>query len=463
MNTAHHAAEPASEDPRELRIEDALDGGRWLARLPDGMAVFLRGDGVPGETVQVAVDRRRKRYAEGRILEVLDPSPDRQAPPCPWFGRCGGCSWQHVNPDAERRVKVRHLADALQRIGHQQEFTMEPMRCSPAAYGTRNRIELSVGADRKGRLKLGMHGTSPGSPLESVDACLLAATGIEQGYLELAGALRRAGIRAWDTRRGTGLLRSVILRIAPATGDRMIVFVTGRNGEAARLRAAVKSWDDSTHPAWSVVQSIVPGKHDHGPAVEVKALVGHDYLEDQLGPFRIRVPADAFLQVHAGLHAALYEEVLALLDPHPGMRVWEAYSGIGTLSLYLGRQGVDLQAWEGQARSVAAAGWNAEANGVGGIRFGAMDLNHPEPLPVPVPEAVVVDPPRAGLSPALMEQLAGSGVPRLVYVSCNPASLARDVAVLCDGGYRLAVVRPVEMFPRTGHLEAVARLEWTGS
>jgi 23S rRNA (uracil1939-C5)-methyltransferase len=458
---------PRPGDSIELDVTGLAYGGQGVARL-DEFVVFVRG-AVPGDRVLARVSKRKQSHAEARTLEILSPSPRRVSPRCRHTRECGGCEWQTLAYRAQLEFKQQQVVDSLQRIAHLTEYELEPVRGMDDPWRYRNKMEFSFGADADGRLVLGLHKRGSWREIVDVVDCVLASERMNRARLAVAASCRDLGLQPYSRERdGGGLLRHLVVREARASGDLLLnLFVAARFPEEAELARRVTAESGCSSFALTVNDSRSDAAVGDGPHM----LEGVPYLRERLAGMDLRVPATAFLQTNSSMCEVLYAAALRFAAPDPSRPSVDLYCGIGSLSLPLARASRDVHAVEIQEEAIAAAAVNAEINGVDTASFYAADVR---PLlrfpPHPVldagraddgdrPEALVADPPRAGLARKALQRAAALGADRFVYVSCNPTTLAGNAAELAELGYRLAVAAPVDMFPHTHHIETVALFE----
>lgn len=442
-----------------MEIEDLAFGGQGVARV-SGFVVFVT-NALPGEVARVRIHRLRHGYAEGECLEILVPSPDRVAPPCRYFGECGGCDLQHLSRQGQANAKARQVAALLQRVAG---LAAPPVRegvlpGDPTAY--RFRIDFDWGRRPGGIAALGLHRCGRPEEIVPVETCLLVPEAANRIRAQLARGAAELNLMPWDPRRRRGLLRRAGIQIARATGEILITLETGRGDPPALLdlaRRAVR--------AVPRIVGVVRREFDrHDRSVCESILHGRDHLFEDVDGDRFKIPAGAFFQPNATTWSALRRTVLDELSPGPGETILELYSGVGFFTLPLARRCREVVALDGSREAVAAARDNAARAEIGNIRFvcRAAEVALPGILGEAHFDAIVLDPPRTGLPPALSRALARAAVGRVVYVSCDPATLSRDLKILTgEGGHRVQSVVPLDLFPQTHHVECVVRLQRTG-
>jgi len=454
---------PRPGDIVELDITTLAYGGQGVARL-DEFVVFVRG-AVPGDRVRVKVTKRKKSYAEARVIETLTPSPRRIAPVCEHTEDCGGCEWQTLAYDAQLEFKQQQVVESLQRLGHLEGYELEPIRGMDDPWRYRNKMEFSFGEAEDGELQLGLHRRGSWREIVETTDCRLASERINRARRAVADAARDIGLRPYGRDHHHGLLRHLVVREGLSSGDLLLnLFVSARFPEEAELVACVAADSDCTSFGVTVNETPADAAVGDGPHM----LLGPPHIHERLAGVELQVPAAAFLQTNSAMCEALYATALAFAAPDPARPAVDLYCGIGSLSLPLARGARQVQAVEIQEDAIVAARENAALNDIANVDFYARDVRPllkfpPHPTldagredAVERPAVVIVDPPRAGLARKALQRAAALAADRLVYVSCNPTTLAGNGAELAELGYRLRRVAAVDMFPQTHHIETVA-------
>jgi 23S rRNA (uracil1939-C5)-methyltransferase len=440
---------PATGQELELTIDGLAFGGAGVARL-DGYVIFVRG-AVPGDRVRAVVTKRKKAYAEARTLEVLEPSPDR----VPAVADHAGAPWQVLPYERQLEVKATQVDDALRRIGHLDGYELEPIVAAVEPWRYRNKLEYSFGTAEDGTLICGFHAAGSWERIEHVEDCLLAS---ERGNEARRAALdwcRARGLGAYARREQTGLLRNLVVREGRRTGELQVRLVTSDaqldlDGFAEAVGA------DSV--LWTRVEGV--GETTAGGATEV--LQGTDAIDEELGGLRFRVSAEAFFQTNTEMAERLYGAAGEYAALQGWERVYDLFCGIGTIGLSLAPRAGEVWGLDIVEEAIADAIANARTNEIDNARFFAGDVRLAMRELVERagrPDVLVVDPPRAGLSAKVVRRVIEASPARIVYVSCNPTTLAPNAAQLVEAGYALRRVRPFDMFPQTPHIECVALLE----
>jgi 23S rRNA (uracil1939-C5)-methyltransferase len=441
----------------DLRVESLAFGGNGVARL-DGFVVFVRS-GLPGDLVRARVTKVRRNHAEALAVQVLEPGPERVEPRCAHYPACGGCRFQDLAYESQLAQKQAQVRDALVRLGRIPEPPLEEILPAVEVFHYRNKLEYSFAWTPAGPA-LGFHRAGRWDELVEVDRCWLTT---ELGN-SIRGAVRdwarEEGLEPYNQREGGGYLRHLVVREGRNTGQAMVQLVTAAREKFDRdyLVETLRRFPEVKSIHWSVNES--PSEVTNLPTV---LLWGVDAIEEELCGLRFRVRPNAFLQTNSAMAEKLYGlagEMAALTGQET---VWDLYSGIGTIGLTLASKALTVWGIEASAESVACALENADLNGISNAAFFAGTVaDAVEELRDRggSPDVAVVDPPRAGLAGKALRRLARIGAPRIVYVSCNPTTLAGDLKILREEwGYELKRAKPVDMFPHTPHVECVSLLE----
>ena len=433
-------------DEFELHIDSLAYQGPGMGRTSAGKAVFVPG-AAPGDTVRVRAVADKKNYLETELVEVVKSGSARIEPNCPYAGLCGGCQWQHIAYSEQLFAKRAAVVSALARIGHVPAEAAETIvsECVPSKreMGYRNKLELACGRNEAGRLVLGYHkeGTTEIVP---VDTCPLAHSAIAHTPKAIQGALRYM-----EGTSDLGIFRVGVRHSMRTKSCEIALWTT----PGSFPRAAVSKTLGAAVKASSIVRIIA----DAGKARKIKqveVLEGHGFWEEELGEFDYRISAPSFFQVNTAQAEVLQRLVLEGLAVEDGMAVADLYAGAGTFSLPLADRAGSCMAVESAGSAVRDLRRNADGAGVWVDAIGgdsARELPELGKL-----DALVVDPPRAGLADGVAESIAEASPRRLAYVSCDPATLARDVERLQTCGYALERATPVDLFPQTHHIETVA-------
>jgi 23S rRNA (uracil1939-C5)-methyltransferase len=450
-------AKPRRGERLEVTIDDLAFGGEGVGRL-DGYVVFVRG-GLPGDRLRVLVTETRARYARALIEAVLDRSPHRVDPPCPYFGRCGGCRLQHLDYPMQLAFKEKQVRDCLERLGDVAGFELRPIVAAPEPYGYRNKMEFTV-AEAGGQPVIGLHEADRYDAVLDIERCLLQSETMNTLLDETRRQARARRLPVWNGATEQGLLRFVTLREGRRTGDAMVNLVAA-SPDVERLAPVAQGLKERVPATASVVLNVNAKKASVAVGTEEHVLLGRDHITESLGGVSFQVSANSFFQTNTVQAERLFALVESACEPCADEVLVDLYSGTGAISLLLARRCRHVYGIELAPAAVADAVRNARANAIDNCTFLAGEVRHVLPTLVDQgvkAETVVADPPRAGFHPKALTALAALGPARIVYVSCNPSTLARDVGDLLRRGYRLEWVQPVDMFPQTPHIEAIARL-----
>jgi 23S rRNA (uracil1939-C5)-methyltransferase len=444
-------------DRVELTIDSLAQGGAGVGRA-DGFVVFARG-GFPGDRVIAEVTGGKKRFAEARVVEVIDSGPDRVPERAPH----PGAAWQSLRYDAQLAEKARQVTESLERLGGFEGFEIEPIIAAgsghddPAIWNYRNKLEYSFGIRDDGSLALGFHAPGRWDVIEDVDDVVLASEPANEIRRLVRDWAQEQGLSPYDRNEQFGFLRLLIIREGRTTDQRMVRLVT-TNGELDTDGLVEALGDLATSVVWS--RSDNPGNALQG--TKDRVLTGKKYIEEQILDLRYRISTDAFFQTNTAQTERLYETAIDYAGLTGRDLVYDLYCGSGTIGIAMAENAGAVWGIEIVQSAVEDAAGNANLNGITNAEFVAGDMRLALPALIEhagAPDVVVLDPPRAGLSAKVVRRVIEAGPKRIVYVSCNPTTLAPNARQLCDAGYELKRVRPVDMFPHTPHIECVAQID----
>jgi 23S rRNA (uracil1939-C5)-methyltransferase len=450
------AAPVAKDQELELHVDSLAYGGNGVARL-NGFVVFVRR-GLPGDTVRARITKVKRSHAEAVAVEVVEPSAERVDAPCAHFPACGGCRFQDLAYDAQLDAKQEQVREALRRIGGIAEPPVQPIVPAESQFFYRNKLEYSFAATPEGPA-LGFHRAGRWDEVLEIDKCWLTT--------DLGNAIRSAvrdwareeRLEAYDQAEHTGYLRHLVVREGRNTAQALVQLVTaaGERFDRDQFVEVLRRFPEVRSIHWAVNET--PAEVTNLPTT---LLWGDEAIEEELCGLRFRVRPNAFLQTNTAMAEVLYALAGEFAGLTGGETVYDLYSGIGTIGLTLASRALTVWGVDVSEESVACAIENAELNGVTNAAFFAGEtadsLAELSERAGP-PDVVVVDPPRAGLSSKAVRRLGRLEAPKIVYVSCNPTTLAGNVKELAASwGYRLERVRPVDMFPHTPHVESVSLL-----
>jgi 23S rRNA (uracil1939-C5)-methyltransferase len=421
-----------------------------VARL-DGYVVFVAG-AVPGDRVRALVHKSKRAYAEARAIDILEPGPDRIPP----RAEHPGAPWQVLPYERQLEIKHEQVDEALRRIGHLDGYALEPIVPAEQQWRYRNKLEYSFGSDASGRLICGFHVSGRWDEIVEVSDCLLASEPANAVRERIVEWCREQGLTHFDRRTGEGLLRNLVVREGRRTGQFQARLVTSSGGELDRA-ALVRAAEPIDGLLWTRLDSV--GETTQGGETEV--IAGTNRLEEEIGGMRLQISPEAFFQTNTEMAERLYGLAIEYADLGGVERVYDLYCGIGTVGLLFAPRVAEVWGLEIVEDAVANAIANAKLNEISNARFFAGDVRLAMRDLVSEagrPDLAVVDPPRAGLSQKIVRRIIEAGPKRIVYVSCNPTTLAPNAAQLVEAGYTLRRVRAVDMVPQTPHIECVAEL-----
>jgi 23S rRNA (uracil1939-C5)-methyltransferase len=446
---APSTSRPARGELLDLTVDALAYGGAGVARR-DGYVVFVEG-GIPGDRVRARVTKAKRAYAQARAEEIVEPSPERVAE----VAHHPGAPWQVLAYERQLQVKAEQVDEALRRIGRLDGFELEAIVPAEQQWRYRNKLEYSFGAGEDGSLVCGFHVPGRWEDIVAVNDCMLASDAGNAVRERVVAFCRERGYVPYDRRTGEGFLRNLVVREGRRTGQLQVRLVTSP-GQLDRDGLAAAAACDGV--LWTRVESVA----EVTQGGESELLHGGEYLDEELGGLRFRISPEAFFQTNTEMAERLYGIAAEYADLRGSDRVYDLYCGIGTIGLSLAPRAAEVWGLEIVEAAVADAIDNARLNEVANVKFFAGDVRlaiRELVAEAGRPDVLVVDPPRSGLSQKVVRRIIEAGPKRIVYVSCNPTTLAPNAAQLVEAGYALRRVRPVDMFPQTPHIECVALLE----
>jgi 23S rRNA (uracil1939-C5)-methyltransferase len=451
--------------PREggedvVRIDSLAFGGDAVARLPDGRVAFVRG-ALPGELARIRLARVRRSHAEAAAVEILEPSPDRVTPRCRHFGICGGCRHQDLAYDAQLAWKTRQVAETLERIGGLRGVAVRPAVGMRDPWFYRNKMEFGIGASAGGPV-IGLRERGRFDRIFDLEECPIFSPRAGPLTAAVEAHARSTGYGVYDGRRQRGFLRHLLVRESANTPDLLVALVTspGALDDAGFVEAVL-----GAAPATSIWHVVTASRANVVEFGESRLLHGAPRIAEEVPPLRLEFGPAAFLQTNTRMAERLYRRVREVAGFRGTESLADLYCGIGAFALYLARDVRRVVGLEGSAGAVEDARRNAERNGIVNAVFEAADdrRGFPDALDRLAREgldAVLLDPPRGGVHARTLAAVGRAAPPLLLYVSCNPATLARDLAALTGppARYRVELVEPFDLFPHTPHVETLVRL-----
>ncbi|WP_137791399.1 23S rRNA (uracil(1939)-C(5))-methyltransferase RlmD [Bacillus sp. E(2018)] len=442
----------------EVDIVDLTHEGAGVARV-NGFTLFVPNT-LPGERAKIKVVGVKKGFGFGRLEELIEESPERVEPPCPIYKWCGGCQLQHLSYEGQLQYKHKLVEDVLTRIGKLEDVPVLPtlgMGEEPWRY--RNKAQVPVG-ERNGRIITGFYQKRSHEIVE-MDSCIITGDTNDDAVQAVKEIVNQYNVSAYNEEKHKGILRHIIARYGKTTGDLMIVLVTN-GSELPQRKKIVEDIRKALPEIKSIVQNVNSKRTNVIFGEETRVLWGAEYIYDFIGDIKFAISARSFYQINPDQTKVLYDQALQYAELNGDETVIDAYCGIGTISLFLAQKAKKVYGVEIVPEAIEDARRNAELNNIHNAEFavGKSEDVIPEWKKQGItPDVIVVDPPRKGCDEELLKTIIEMKPKRVVYVSCNPATLARDLHILEDGGFKTQKVQPVDMFPQTTHVEAVALLE----
>ncbi len=438
----------------EVTIHGLGHEGQGVGRLDD-LAVFVPG-ALPGERVVARLRRQAKRHLEAELVGVEDPSPDRRKPPCILVERCGGCSLQHCSDPAQADLKTDLVRQALKRLA-QLKVDVLPILQAASPLGYRNRALIPLERTPEGQLRAGYYRRGS-HKIVNMNRCPVLDPRIDALIQPIKADLEATRWPVDVNLSQGGGLRHLSLRVGHHSGDVLITLVSSHNNLPG-LEALAQQWQERWPEVVGVNLNIQPKATNVVLGPDTYQVSGRSWLLERFAGHELHIGADTFFQVNTAQAERVVPLLVDFFSEQPNTQVLEAYCGIGTFSLPLAAAGLDVLGLELHHASVAQARANAERNALPKARFEQADVAASLAEHLAWAEALLVDPPRKGLAPEVMEAILQAPPRRIAYISCNPATLARDLGLLSEAGYRIRPIQPVDFFPQTSHVECLALLE----
>ena len=436
-----------------LTFEDLTHEGNGVGKV-GGYPLFVP-NGLPGEEAVVKVIKVNKNFGFGKLIELKNISEERVDPTC--HVHCGGCQLQHMSYNLQLQMKQNQVRNVMKKIGHLEHVPIHPIIGMDNPFHYRNKVQIPVG-EKDGKLITGYYQKRSHRIVEDLDTCSSQADEINEILPEVKKIVNRIGIEAYDEENHRGVLRHIMIRTGYATKETMLVLVTKTNKLPGK-EILIQELTDKFPDIKSIVQNINDQRTNLILGEKTKVLWGEEYIHDKIGELTFAISAKSFYQVNPVQTKVLYDKALEYAKIDENDVVIDAYCGIGTISLFLAQKAKKVYGVEVVPEAIHDAKANAKLNGMNNVEFvvGQAEKIMPEWKREGLdPDVIVVDPPRKGCAPEFLEAMIEMEPKRIVYVSCNPSTLARDLRILEDGGYRTNEVQPVDMFPNTTHVELVA-------
>lgn len=475
---ANKATSLPVEKNKEYTIEITGLGyeGEGVGRV-EGFTLFVKG-ALPGEEVRVRVEKTKKNFGYGKLLEVMRPSIERVEAPCPIYAQCGGCQLQHLSYNEQLRQKQQNVIDNLERIGKlsvaragddlfpgksdeassTDKVIVHPTIGMSDPWRYRNKAQVPIGEEEGGLI--GGFYAQNSHRIVSMEACLIQHEESDRLVDQVKRIASEMGIRAYNEETGQGVLRHVVVKVGFHSGQLMVVLITKEESFRGKEKL-VKRLSEEIEGLTSLMQNVNPARTNVIFGAKTIRLWGEEVIVDSIGGVQFAISARSFFQVNPVQTEVLYGKALEYAKLSGEETVIDAYCGIGTISLFLAQKAKKVYGVEIVPEAIADAKKNAELNRIGNVEFtvGEAETVIPQWKEKGVAaDVIIVDPPRKGCEESLLHTIADMRPERVVYVSCNPSTLARDLRVLEDRGYRTVEVQPVDMFPWTAHVEAISSI-----
>ena len=434
----------------ELTTEKMAAEG-WAIARHTRFVYFVEG-ALPGEKVLATPTRRKRNHAFARVTQVLVPSPQRITPPCPMFGTCGGCAFQQMDYSAQVSMKREVLLESLHGVPGAAENTA-PVITADSPFYFRNKMGYAFGL-QDGFPVLGLHRRGDWRSVVPAEACLLQSKASNEILTRTLDFVRQNNIPVYDDRNDSGCVRHLVIREGKHTGERMV-----------HLHAveAHPAFDDLPRLLDNLATTVLVSVHrnvpEDAPAESTRVLSGPGLIREQLNGFVFEIGPATFFQTNTLQAEKLFAKIMDWVGDAKVQNAVDLYAGTGPIAIHLGRVAAHVSGIESNADSVRMAERNIALNNLANVKMTCAEVEATNLSAFPAgTELVVVDPPRPGLHKRAIDTLLAVAAPTLIYVSCNPATLARDLKLLIDGGYHLVAVQPVDLFPHTFHIETLALL-----
>ena len=465
----------------EVEIFDTADKNRCIGQLEDGMKVFVEGPVAVGDTVQAKITKIKKKFLQARLTKVVKFSDRRTEPRCEYFGVCGGCKWQHFDYSEQLRVKRKQVLDALERLGGFE--SPDVAECIPAKelFKYRNKIDMDFTdqryltadeidvpeADLKKPLdfSIGFHAPGCYAKVIDIDQCDIASDDMNLVVEAVRLFFRDRKLSIYSTFQPEGYLRNLVVRQGGATGELMVNLITSTYDAELMKELLLALQAALGDKLTTLVNGISTRKNMFAFNEEEFVLYGEGFITDRLGEYAYRISPNSFFQTNTAQAEVLYNEIIKQAAFQGSETVYDLFCGTGSIALFAAKHCGKVLGIELVESAVADAQKNADEHGAKNCTFRQMDFMHFGTIRADLeafgmPDLVITDPPRAGMHPKAVQMLRELAPPVVIYVSCGPASLARDGQMLCEGGlYKLVSCQPIDMFPQTNHVESVARFE----
>lgn len=442
----------------ELTFEDITHDGNGVGKI-NGYPIFVTNV-LPGEKAKVKVIKVKKNFAVGRRLELIEASPDRVEPPCNVFYKCGGCQLQHMSYDMQLKMKQNQVKSALAKFAHITDIPVEPTLGMEDPWRYRNKVQIPVG-EKDGKLITGFYRPRSHDIIDEMERCIVTSE-VNDDLVDIVREIaNELGIPAYNEETHRGVLRHIMVRSGENTGQTMLVIIT-RTNKIPKQDEFIQRILEKQPNITSIMHNVNPDRTNVILGKKIKCLWGEGYIYDTIGDVKFAISALSFYQINPKQTKVLYDKALEYANLTGGETVIDAYCGIGSISLFLAQKAKKVYGVEIVPQAIQDAKKNAKLNDMDNTEFIVGQAEEVMPAWKEnglKPDVIVVDPPRKGCDEALLHAMVEMNPKRIVYVSCNPSTFARDLVILTEGGYKLNKVQPVDMFPQTSHVEIICYME----
>lgn len=469
----------------EFDIESYAYEGKGIARIDYNeedqpksdkkFVVFVEGS-YPGDKVKAQIRRKKRGYAEAKVEEIISPSKDRVEPKCTYFGTCGGCKQQDLDYKIQAKYKEEQVKDIFERIGGFKDFEMEPIVHSEKDFFYRNKMEFSFANKRwltkdeigqtdeveNKNFAVGLHIPRIFDKVLDINECFLQSEESNKILNFTREFFKSKNTSIFSTKTHEGYLRHLVIKQASNTDNLMVNLVTSTQNDEWMEEYSAKLIE-LVPCITTIVNNVNEKKSQTAYGDFENTYLGDGFIYDKIGDYKFRISANSFFQTNTTQAKNLYQIALDYAELKGDEVVYDLYSGAGTISIYISQKAKEVYSFESVDSAVKDAKTNNKLNDITNVTHLQADLNRSfipivEHKEIPKPDVIVLDPPRAGMNPKTVKDLITLNAPKIVYVSCNPSTQARDIKMLVEAGYKLIKIRPVDMFPHTFHIENVALL-----
>ena len=441
----------------DVTFEDLTHEGDGVAKV-DGYPLFIPY-GLPGEKAKVKVVKTRKNFGFGKLIELYEESEHRTTPPCDIFFQCGGCQLQHMTYERQLEMKQKQVKDVMRKIAHLPDVPVHPTIGMENPWDYRNKVSIPVGK-RDGKVITGFYQKRSHNIID-MDSCPVQHPQNDKLIQEMANLFEELHIEPYDENTHRGVIRHVIVRTGQHTNEMMVILVTNTK-ELPKKKELSEKIQEIDPDVKSIIHNVNTKKTNVIMGPESKTIWGSDTITDRIDDLEFQIGAPSFYQINPLQTEKLYAKTLEYAQLSGNETVIDAYCGIGTISLFLAQHAKKVYGVEVVRQAIDNAKDNAKHNRLTNTEFyvgqaeKVMPWWHAQGLR---PDVIVVDPPRKGCDEELLDAMVGMNPDRIVYVSCNPSTLARDLKILDEAGYETKQIQPVDMFPQSSHVECVALIE----